>query len=278
VYDTEEFATVPAWLLVPKGIRPGERRPAILCAHGHGRGKDDVAGVLPPPDSQEYATALKRIQNGNYDYARQLVQRGYVCLAPDWRNFGERKASLDWTRRDSDPCDKVYLGYAYLGFELLALDLWDAMRSLDYLQSLPFVDPDRIGMVGLSFGGTMTTYLSALDERIRCAVISCYLSTVPDSGLSRRGKANTCGSQFMRGLLTFGDIPVVAGLIAPRPCLVEAGEQDLGFFVDDAQQAFAYVSSIYAAAGVPERTAADIHPGGHAFSGKKAFDWFARWL
>lgn len=280
VYDSEAFATVPAWLLVPKDVRPGDRRPAVLCAHGHGpgqRGKDFVAGVVSPaggdPAEQEAA-----IQRYNYDYARQLVRRGYVCLAPDWRGFGERRAPDAWVRGNRDPCNVLYLAYGYLGFQLLALDLWDGMRGLDYLQSLPFVDPDRLGLVGLSFGGTMTTLLSAVDERIRCAVISCYLSTVRDDALGHRGRANTCGSQYVPGLLTFGDIATVAGLIAPRPCLVEIGEQDTTFVVDDARRAYADLERIYAAAGCPERLDVDVHPGGHAFSGAKAFDWFARWL
>jgi len=277
LYDSEAFASVAAWLLVPKGMRPGERRPAVLCAHGHGRGKDDVAGVLPPPSSEQFAKARSRLEQGNYDYARQLVRRGYVCLAPDWRTFGERAAPTEWIRSYNDACDMVYFGYAYLGFTLLGLDLWDAMRSLDYLETLPFVDAQRIGMVGLSFGGTMTTFLSALEERIKCAVISCYFCTIQDA-MGHRGKANTCGSQFVPGLLTFGEISTVAGLIAPRPCLVEIGEKDQGFFKDDALICYENVARIYAAAGAADRLDVDVHPGGHAFSGAKAFAWFAKWL
>jgi len=277
LYDSEAFATVPAWLLVPKNIRPGERRPGILCAHGHGRGKDDAAGVLPPLVSESYEKEKAHLEALNYDYARQLVRRGYVCLAPDWRGFGERKAPAEWVRQGRDSCNVLYLGYAYLGFNLLALDIWDAMRGIDLLQELSSVDPRRIGMVGLSFGGTMTTYVAALDERIKCAVICCYLSTIQDA-LDHRGRGNTCGSQFLPGLLTFGNIATVAGLIAPRPCLVEIGEQDTCFIKDDALRCYADVARIYAAAGVADKLDVDVFPGGHAFSGKKAFDWFAKWL
>jgi dienelactone hydrolase len=279
LYDSEAYATVPAWLLVPKGLRPGERRPAILCAHGHGRGKDDPAGVLPPEViGQETSNAIRlRTRVARTDYARQLVRRGYVCLAPDWRGFGERHAPTHWRRSYNDACDLLYLGYGYLGFHLLALDVWDGMRGIDLLQSLPYVEPARIGMVGLSFGGTMTTVLSALDERIRCAVISGYLSPIEDA-LGHRGRANTCGSQYLPGLLTFGDIATVASLIAPRPCLAEIGEQDTSFIAPDAQRAYADVARVYAALGADERLAVDLHPGGHEFSGRIAFDWLARWL
>ena len=275
LYDSEAYATVPSWLLVPKDLRPGERRPAILCAHGHGRGKDDPAGVLPAEETPEASRVRARVERS--DYARQLVRRGYVCLVPDWRGFGERQAPAGWLRSYNDACDMLYLGYGYLGFQLLALDLWDAMRGIDLLQELPYVDPARIGMVGLSFGGTMTTVLAALDDRIRCAVISGYLSTIHDA-LSHRGRANTCGSQFVPGLLTFGDIATVASLIAPRPCLAEIGEEDRCFIAEDARRAYGDVARVYALLGAEDRLAADVHPGGHEFSGRRAFDWFARWL
>lgn len=277
VYDSEPYASVPAWLLVPKDIPPGERRPAILCAHGHGRGKDDVAGVVPDEGSPEGRRARERIVRMNHDYGRQLAQRGYVCLVPDWRAFGERRAPEGWLRSYNDGCDLLSMGYGYLGFQLLGLDLWDAMRGLDVLQGLPYVAPDRLGAVGLSFGGTVALFLAALDERVRCVVISGYLSTVKDA-LGHRGRANTCGSQYLPGLLTFGDLATAAGLIAPRPCLVEIGERDQTFLVDDARAAYADLARLYAAAGAADRLAADVHPGGHAFSGAKAFDWLARWL
>ena len=275
LYDSEAYATVPAWLLVPKDLQPGERRPAILCAHGHGRGKDDAAGVLPAADTPDFARVRAHVERT--DYARQLVRRGYVCLVPDWRGFGERQAPAAWLRSYNDACDLLYLGYGYLGFQLLALDLWDAMRGIDLLQSLPYVKTERIGMVGLSFGGTMTTFLTALDERITCAVISGYLSTIHDA-LGHRGRVNTCGSQFLPGLLTFGDIATVASLIAPRPCLVEIGEADRSFIASDAQRAYADVARVYTVLEADDRLAVDLHPGGHEFSGRKALDWFARWL
>jgi len=276
LYQSEAFATVPAWLLLPKDLSPGERRPALLCAHGHGRGRDDPAGVVP--DGAEGEQARTHVRALNYDYARQFAERGYVCLVPDWRGFGERRAPADWVRSSRDPCNVLYLAYGYLGFQLLALDVWDAMRGIDLLQGLPAVDPERIGMVGLSFGGTMTTYVAALDDRVRCAVISCYLSTVAADALSERGRANTCGSQFLRGLLTFGDVATIVGLIAPRPCLVEIGERDTCFVLDDALAAYADLAAIYAGAGCPAMLDRDAHPGAHAFGGGKAFAWMAQHL
>ena len=284
VFESDAFSAVPAWLLVPKDLAPGDRRPGILCAHGHGRGKDDPAGVVDEAlPEEERARQRRHLDSHNYDYARQLARAGYVCLVPDWRDFGERRAPTSWcgpdpTRWASDPCDVLYMAYGYFGFELLALDLWDGMRAIDYLQSRPEVDPARIGCIGLSFGGTMTAYLAALDERITAADVVCYFSTVRHDAITPRGRGNFCGSQFLRGLLTFGDVSTIAGLVAPRPLLAEIGEADTCFVVDDARRCYAEVAQVYQAAGASDRLWQDVFPGGHEFGGRRTFNFFARYL
>jgi len=272
VFDADRYSSVPAYLLVPADLEEGERRPGVLAAHGHGRGKVDVAGVASRDEYERFIRPL------NYDYAKKFAQRGYVVIAPDWRCFGEREPDGEWVREYRDKCNVSYLAYGYFGYHLLTLNIWDGMRTIDYLQSRPEVDPRRIGCVGLSFGGTMTTYISALDPRVKAAVISGYMSTVRGDALTDRGKANTCGSQYSPGLLKYGDIADVAGLIAPRPLLVEMGKRDQCFVIEDAKKAYRHLSRIYSAAGARDRLDSDVHPGPHAFSGAKAFDWFAKWL
>jgi len=271
-FDSEKYATVAAYVLIPKDLRPGERRPGILAAHGHGRGKADICGVYATEEEQQHVQAL------NYDYARQFARRGYVVIAPDWRGFGERSSPADWARPGRDPCNVNYMAMGYLGYHLLALQVWDGMKCVDYLQSRPEVDPERLGVGGLSFGGTMTTYLAALEPRLKVACISGYVSTVKGDAITMRGKGNFCGAQYMPGLLTIGDIPEVAGLIAPKPLCVEMGEEDQCFVIDDAKAAFAQVERIYAAAGASDRLISDVFAGGHEWSGRKSFAWFEHWL
>jgi len=270
LYDTTRWDTVPAYLLIPKDLQPGEKRPAILAAHGHGNGKSDITASVPSDES--HVRAL------HYDYARQFVLRGYVVIAPDWRGFGERRSPAQWVRAGRDPCNVNYMAYGYFGYHLLTLQIWDGMRTIDYLQSRPEVDPNRIGCVGLSFGGTMTTNLAALDTRIRVACISGYLSTVANDAITLRGNANFCGAQYSPGLLEIGDIPDVACLIAPRPLVVEMGIHDTCFIIEDAKAAYAHVERLYRAIGEGDKIVADVFDGGHEFSGRIAFDWFAKWL
>jgi len=272
VFDTEKYCSVVAYVLVPKDLQPGEKRPGILAAHGHGNGKSDICGVYDDTTQEQYVEDL------NYDYARQMVREGYVVIAPDWRGFGERKSPAQWAREGRDPCNVNYMAAGYLGYHFIALQIWDGMRCVDYLQTRPEVDPDRLGVCGLSFGGTMTTYMAALEPRLKVACISGYLSTIKNDAITLRGNANFCGSQYMPGLLTIGDIPEVAGLIAPKPLVVEMGELDQCFVIEDMKAAYARLEKIYAAAGVSDRLACDHHPVGHAWSGKISLPWFKKYL
>ena len=267
VYDSDPYNSIPAWLLKPKSLKEGERVPGILIAHGHCPGKNPSVGIDDegkPYEDYMHAAAV------------QFTRRGYVTIAPDWRGFGERLDSDDFVRRPlRDGCNVGYMAHGYFGFQYLNLQLWDAKRTLDVLQSLPEVNPKRLGMIGCSFGGTMTTYTSALDERITACVIVCYLSTLEGAW---KQKGNFCGAQYCHGLARIGDIYDVASLIAPRPMLAEIGEYDTCFLVDDAMKAYRKVKACYKAAGVPERCDVDRFPGEHEFSGRKAFRWFDRWL
>lgn len=269
VFDSDAYNSVPAWVLIPKDRKKDTKLPGLLISHGHGLGKNPTVGLdLDGNPLQDYQHGM----------AIQFCRRGYVTISPDWRGFGERMDSDEWVRRPSrDGCNVAYLANGYFGFQYLNLQIWDGKRTIDYLQTRKEVNPGRIGCIGVSFGGTMTTYLTALDNRIKAGVICCYLSTLDDT-LGPRSRANTCGAQFCLGLAKIGDIPDVACLIAPRPVLVEIGEKDQCFVVDDAMTAYRRVEQCYKAAGVPERCDLDLHPGGHEFSGARAFDWFDRWL
>ncbi|MGQ9556018.1 MAG: dienelactone hydrolase family protein [Anaerolineae bacterium] len=272
-YDSSPGVTVPAYLLIPKGSAEGEKRPGILAAHGHGNGKSDIVGLVG--GDEERAAFIKAL---NYDYAQQAARRGYVVIAPDWLPFGERKPPDEWTRPNRDPCNVVGMAWAYLGYTLLAQNVWDGMRAVDILAARPEVDANRLGVLGLSYGGTMTTHLAINDPRLKVAVISGYISTVRGDAITMRGKGNFCGAQHVPRLLRYGDIPEMAGLIAPKPLLVEAGQKDDCFIIEDVRPAFRRLQAIYEAAGCPDRLAYDEHPYEHSWHGVAAWEWLERWL
>jgi len=274
IYDSSPGVTVPAFLLTPKGICPGERRPALLAAHGHGAGKADICGLAFEGKDK---TWIKWVRHVNYDYAVQAVRRGYVVIAPDWIPFGERKPPASWIWKTRDACDPAGLAWGYW-LPLLTQNVWDAMRAVDVLAGCPYVDPRRIGVIGISYGGTMATHILINDPRVRAGVVSGYLSTVRYDALNMRGRGNTCGAQHVPGLLRYGDIPDMMGLMAPKPVLFECGKRETCFHFPDMMRAWKRVRAIYTAAGARDRAAVDIHGYWHRWKGGKAWDWLGKWL
>lgn len=257
VYRTASDVDVPAYLLVPDGVAAQRPAPAILALHGHGGGKDDL--VTP----------------GIYHaFAQRFAQRGYVVLAPDAPGFGERGERF---RRygGRDGCNINFLKLALIGRNIMALALWDDLRALDFLQALPEVDASRIGVAGLSFGGTRAMYLAALDDRPAAVVVSGYLTTFRAYAFDA---GNFCGAQFLPGIYALADVPDIHGCIAPRPLLIQAGRSDRGFNIEASRQAHAHLAAIYAAADAADRLARDEFDGGHEFLPQAPLDFMDQWL
>jgi dienelactone hydrolase len=262
IFDSEPGVAVPAYLLLPKGLPAGRPAPALLCLHGHGRGKDDVVGLAPTLKERQ-----QRIRPYNYDYGHQFAERGYIVLAPDARQFGERAA-------DGMSCTWAMTAGLLLGKVLVGLRVWDALRALDYLQTRPEVDPARLGCVGLSWGGTHTLYTSALDERIKVAIVSGYFDSFKDNLID----AGCCPCQYVPNLLRYAEMTDLIGLLAPRPLLIENGSEDPLYTEEVVRQEYPKVERVYALLDAADRLALDLFPGHHRFSGRLAFDWMERWL
>jgi dienelactone hydrolase len=257
VFDTEETMSVPAYLLVPHGrVEPG---PAVLAVHGHGPGKAEACG-------------LERTGTPNADYAHQLALRGYVVLAPDMRCFGER---LDWNPPDHYACDTNLVHAVMAGLNPLAQNLWDLARALDVLEEHPLVDPGRIGMAGLSYGGTVTLFLAALDERVAAAVVSGYFSSWAES---HKMPWNMCGSQVLPGMLGQLEHVDLGALVAPGPLLIESGTGDDLFPAPIAIAQCRRLRSVYSALGASDRLVHDVFEGVHEWHGVEAFPFFERWI
>lgn len=269
VFNSEQFMSVPCQVLRPREMEKNRRNPAILCSHGHGRfGKDPVAGVRSTPEH------VQDIEILNYSYGEQMARAGFLTISPDLRVFGERRDGFD-PFPGRDPCNINFIKGSLLGIYTLTLNIWDMKCCVDYLETRPEVDPARIGMMGLSQGGTMTTFTAAIEPRIRAADIIGYVNPWRGFAIER---ANFCGSQMVPGLLRYFDTDDIAGLIAPRPLLLEMGIYDNCFYIQDMLKGYEGVRRIYTAAGCEDSLWADVHPGPHAFAGGKAFDFFRKYL
>ena len=121
----------------------------------------------------------------------------------------------------------------------------------------------------------MTTFATAADTRIKAADIILYVNPWDGFGIER---ANFCGSQIIPEIYKYFDTDEIAGLIAPRPLLIEMGIYNQCFYLQDLLKGYEGVRQIYAAAGAEDVLWTDIHPGAHAFAGNKAFEFFKKYL
>jgi len=273
IFDVEEGLSATGYV-----FRPGKisgKLPAILACHGHGPfGKEPVMGNRSSPE------LVAQIARNNYDYGLQMAQAGFVTLAIDWRGFGERDDrrkphSRSVVSNNGDLCNAHFLRACILGRTLLGMDLHDGRCALDYLCQQDFVDPQRIGVMGLSFGGTMATWMSLADPRIQAANVICYSDRFADFGIR---DVNFCGSQITPGLYALCDVPDLQGLIAPRPLLVEIGIHDECFLVESALSCFHEVEKIYQAAGARSQLELDLFAGDHGWGGSKSIAFFRKHL
>ncbi|MEA3401132.1 MAG: alpha/beta hydrolase family protein [Armatimonadota bacterium] len=258
---TEPNVVAPIWLLVPDDPNGA----GIVAIHGHGYVYGETVGVAGDESSRQ---ALER---HNYAYGARYAEHGYTVVSPDMRNFGLRR---DDERFRRDPCDAAAFRLQQFGINVLAGQVRDLRAALDHLIAQPTVASGRIGATGLSYGGRLTMYLSALDRRVACACVSGALNTFRE----RLTIDSSCGAQFVPGMLTYGDTPEVFGLIAPRPLLLELGTADGTSPEIFAMEAYAQIERIYRAANARNRLDLDVFESGHIYHGAKAFDWFDHWL
>ena len=260
-------ASVPVYLLIPKGISNEQPAPAVLCVHGHGAygnhpivGRTDIQGVG------------KAIQGAHYDYGLQFVRRGYVVAAPCMVPFGRRVERAKYG--GTDPCATTLVRMQALGKLTIAENLRDLRWCLDLLQKRPEVLPDRLGCAGLSYGGRMTMMVSAMDQRIQVAAVSGALNLLQERIFGRY----SCGSQIVPGLLRYGDYSEIGSLIAPRPCVWEVGAKD-GLIKPNWAAVFRQrLERAYKAYRKRDALRFDYYDGGHRWNGEIAFPLFDRVL
>ena len=242
-FATEPGDRVPAWLLIPDPpTRASSRRPAVLCLHQTiAIGKDEPVGLG---------------KNLELAYARELAERGYVALAPDYPNFGEYKL------------DVYALGYASATMKAI----WNNMRAVDLLCSLNEVDPNRIGAIGHSLGGHNAIFTGLFDRRLKALVSSCGFNAFPHyykgniTGWSHRGYMprlrEKCGLDLAK--VPF-DFPELIAALAPRAFFANSPLRDANFEVEGVRVCIAAARPVYDLLGAAERLVAVYPDAEHSF-------------
>jgi hypothetical protein len=256
----------------PKKIVKGKKLPALLCWHGHGQfGKESVMG------NDSSAERKAEIARCNYNYGHQMAKKGFVTFAIDWMGIGERNDNNkpNWRNNNGnrDWCNLYYLNATMLGMTSLSINIAHGMAATDFACTFPEVDKDRLGVMGLSGGGTMTLWTALCDVRFKAAEIICYSDLWEIFGFR---DFNYCGMQVAPGLYKLVDLPDLQGLLAPKPLLINIGAYDTCFEVGGAMKCFEQVKKIYAAANASDKLELDFFPGEHSWGGNKSEAFFKK--
>jgi len=239
-YSSEPGSRVPAYLLVPKSVLQTKRRASgILCLHPtHRLGQKVVVGLGNSP---------------NAAYGIELVQRGYVCLVPAYPLLANYHPDLK-----------------KLGYESGTMKaIWDNIRAVDLLESLPYVKRGRFGAIGHSLGGHNSVYTAVFDDRIKVVASSCGLDSYLDY-MNGNIKGWT-SERYMPKLLDFRleeipfDFHEMIAALAPRQCFISAPIGDTNFkwrSVDSIAQSARQIYSLY---GTPQNLRIEHPECGHLF-------------
>ncbi len=230
-------------LLLPKDLKPGERRPVVVCQHGLEGRPQDVCN--PKEKTRAYNS-----------FGARLADRGYIVYAP--QNPYIFEDHFRQLRRKADP----------LKLSLFSFIIAQHKRTLDWLQTLPSVDPKRIGFYGLSYGGKTAMRVPAVEKRYCLSICSGdfneWVGKCVSVGLDRSYMWTREYDMYEFDLGNTFNYAELAYLIAPRPFMVERGHDD-GVGTDE-MVAYEYAKVRYLYANklkIPDRTAIEFSPGGH---------------
>ncbi len=244
---------VPAHLFIPEHASGA----AMLCLHQTTAiGKDEPSGLGGKP---------------SLHYARELAERGFVTLAPDYPGYGDYHA------------DAYAMGYASATMKGIV----NHERAVDLLASLPEVDPGRIGCIGHSLGGHNALFVAAFDERLRAVVTSCGFGSFGTyhggdlTGWSHSGYMPRIATVYERDAARMPfDFPEVLAAMAPRGVFINAPTED-SFVLAGVLECIEAARSVYALHRVEERLVAAHPECGHDFPPEvreQAYRWAARVL
>lgn len=262
LFESQPRHYVTAALFLPDPARYPPPYPAILIPCGH----------------SQQGKGISTYQRG----AVLAATNGMAAMIYDPIDQGERIQEVDrqgeYKFSGTSGHNKVGVSAILLGWNTATFRVWDGMRALDYLQSRPDIDPEKLGCMGNSGGGTLTAFLTALDERIVAAAPSCYITSLTQVCESIGPQD---AEQNIFGQMAFGmDHAEFLLLRTPTPILICSATMDF-FPIDGARKAFARTSSVYQRLGYEDRISMIENEGTHGWAESLrvgANRWMNRWL
>ena len=248
-YESLPGLYVPANLYIPDGIK--EPRAAILYVCGH-----------------------SRTQMVNYQtHPAKFAKLGFVCLIIETIQYGEVKG-------EHHGCySKGWFNWYSRGYNPAGVEAWNAIRGLDLLSERTEVNPEKMGVTGISGGGSQSWYIAALDPRIKAVSPVCGASTL-NTQISNRRIDGHC--DCMMPVNTYQkDFMDIGALIAPRPLLIAQADGDGLYSIESVRNLYTGIKKIYRLYGEPEKIGLVESPGGHSYhevSRTKIFSFFMEHL
>lgn len=256
---TSKYYSIPALILIPNGKGPF---PVINCLHDHGGhlfiGKEKMIRPFEPdPDSLEVGNLVALEDSVVLEDAEKwvedlyegqfvgdfLAQKGYVVFssdAPLWGERGQKEGAL------RSKFDMICGNMMMYGIDFSAYMTYDDIACTEYIATLPFVDPKRIGCLGLSMGGYRSWLLSALCDKIKVGVAICWMVTTQEQMSFKYSRTENGGfANTFPGLRRWLDYPHVASIACPKPMLFINGSRDKLFPLFGARRAFKIMHEVY---------------------------------
>jgi dienelactone hydrolase len=255
----EGDSLIPAYVLMPEKRRFNGR--TLIVAHGHESHFGRVAGA-----GEDRAASAKAFHN----YGERMAQKGFFVAVMCERAFSERRDPF----QGDDACNVAHRRAEAMGYTLPRLHIADLHRLHALASTFGEVDRRRVGLTGLSGGGTLSYLAGAFDGRFKAIGVFCGMCRYGDYATGING----CGMQVVPRLYPTGDVGEVLSLIAPRPLLLAQGRLDSTFDVLSLRSIAADARRAYRAAGAEDRLEVSVYERPHQYDPDAAERFFLRWL
>ncbi|MBC8349400.1 MAG: prolyl oligopeptidase family serine peptidase [Verrucomicrobia bacterium] len=258
-YQSSPGLYVTGNLYLPAERKPGEKFPAILYVCGHGRVKK--GGV-------SYGNKVHYHHHGAW-----FARNGFVCLTIDTIQLGEIEGLHHGIY------SKNMWWWASRGYTPAGVEAWNGIRGIDYLQSRPEVDGERIGVTGRSGGGAYSWWVAALDERVKAAVPVAGITSMRNHVVDGCVEGH-CDCMYQVNAARW-DYAMISSLVAPRALLISNTDKDRIFPLDGVVDVHRKTKRVYDMLGVPGNLGLHVTEGPHKDTQDlrvHAFSWFNRFL
>ncbi len=263
IFDSRPRHRITANLYLPKQASADDPVPGICVSSGHSR--------------------TAKTADYNQRFGAMFATHGMAALVFDPIGQGERAQILNkagGVQFGGTTTEHMLIGVGstLVGLNTATYRIWDGMRAIDYLVSRPEIDSDRIGYTGCSGGGTLTSYVMALDDRVTCAAPACYLTTFRRliETIGPQDAEQNLFAQLIDGL----DQPDYVLMRSPKPTLISSTTQDF-FDIDGSWDNFRQAKQIYGRLGFSERVDLVEIEGNHGVQPEglaTITQWMKRWL